>query len=227
MVSCVFSIGLHQIVAFAAQENLALFAFLEFFESHHVHGAHGFDARLHFVVTRFGGDQFFADQQLAFLRHQFFGLRVQFGYAGLAQIIAVGIVARFFDLALASLRAKFVKRLPFAAQRFVELAGARTRFVPFLFERCFQFLRRVLFPCADLPLATQAARKRPRGLFSPAAARRVAGAEQSCARPPAAISSDETLFGGLRAGKALGHRGQFFAPRHHLFLERLEIAAQL
>ena len=54
--------GLHEVVAFAAQETFALLAFLKFLERHHVDRAHGFDARLHFVVIRFGGDELFADQ---------------------------------------------------------------------------------------------------------------------------------------------------------------------
>ena len=69
---------LHQVVAFPPQKLLALFAFLEFLERHHIHRPHGFHARFHFVVIRFGGDQILADQQLRFLRHQFFRLRIQF-----------------------------------------------------------------------------------------------------------------------------------------------------
>ena len=57
--------GLHEVVALAPQEVLALLAFLEFLERHHVDRAHGFDARLHFVVVGFGGDQIFAGEQLA------------------------------------------------------------------------------------------------------------------------------------------------------------------
>ena len=57
--------GSDQVVAFAAQERVALLAFLEFLERHHVDRAHGVDAGFHFVVAGFGGDQIFADQQLA------------------------------------------------------------------------------------------------------------------------------------------------------------------
>ena len=54
--------GLHEVVALAPQEVFALLAFLEFLKRHHVDRAHGLDARFHFVVTRFSGDQLFTDQ---------------------------------------------------------------------------------------------------------------------------------------------------------------------
>ena len=123
--------GLHEIVALAAHKTFALLAFLEFLERHHVDGAHGFDARLHLVEIRFGGDQLFADEKLRFLGDQFLGLRIQFGDAALAEIVAVGIVAGFFDLALAALGAKLVERLAAAAQCFFDLSGARACFGPF------------------------------------------------------------------------------------------------
>ena len=55
--------GSDQVVAFAAQESVALLAFLEFLERHHVDRAHGVDAGFHFVVIGFGGDEIFADQR--------------------------------------------------------------------------------------------------------------------------------------------------------------------
>ena len=205
---------------------LALFALLEFFERHHVHRAHRFHARLHFVVIRLGCDQLFADQELALLRHQFFRLRVQFGHAGLAQIVAVGIIARFFDLALASLGAQLVERLPLAAQRFIELAGARARFVPFLFERRFQFLGAHFFLAQIFHLQRKLlARGLKVGLFLKQRAVLLVQRDRSLARQRHLLH--EPLLGGLRAGKALGHRGKCFALRHHLLLQRLEIAAQL
>ena len=34
-------------------------------------------------------------------------------------------------------------------------------------------------------------------------------------------------LGGFRAGQPFRHRGQFFAPRHHVFLHRLKVITQL
>ena len=218
---------LHQVVALAAQEAFALLAFLKFLERHHVHRAHRFDARLHFVVVRFGGDQFFADQQLRCLRHQFFGLRVQFGDAGLAQVVAVGIVARLFDLALAALGAKLVERLALAAQRFVELAGARPRFVPFLFERRFllfeaDFLRAQLFGLLRKLLAGGL-----RARTFPAAARRAAAAKRIDALVRLRDFSARRCSTDFGAREAFGHGGQLFAARDHAFLQSLKIVAQV
>ena len=114
--------GGDQVVAFAAQESVALLTFLEFLEGHHVDRAHGVDPGFHFVVAGFGGDEIFADQELTLLqRDEFFGLRVQFSDAGLAQIIAVGVVARFFDLVLVALGPQFFERGPLAAKFFIEM----------------------------------------------------------------------------------------------------------
>ena len=169
--------GLDQVVALAPQEFFALLAFLEFFERHHVHRAHRFDARLHFVVIRFGGDQIFADQQLRFLRHQFFGLRVQFRHAGLAEVVAVRIVARLFDLALAALGAKLVEGLPLAAQRFVELSGAGRALRPILFRAQLSVPRaRVFFAAKVFRLLRELLAGGFEIRFSPEAARRAAAA---------------------------------------------------
>jgi hypothetical protein len=73
----------------AAQERIALFALLIFLERHHVHRAHGLDARFHFIEVRLGGDESFARQQDGLLANQFLGLRVEFSDAGLTEIIAV------------------------------------------------------------------------------------------------------------------------------------------
>ena len=103
-----------------------------------IHGAHGVDARFHFVVISFGSDQILADHHIRFVRHQFFRLCVQFRHAGLAQIIAIRVIARLLDLALAAPSAlilNLIEHLSFASHRFIQLNGSRTRLAPFGFEQ--------------------------------------------------------------------------------------------
>ena len=69
--------GLQQVLALAAQEFESLLALVVFLERHHVHRAHGFDARLHLAVLGVGGGQFVAGQQDGLLGEQVFGLGVQ------------------------------------------------------------------------------------------------------------------------------------------------------
>ena len=66
MACCVSADGLEQVVAFARQEGEALLALVELFESHHVDGAHGFDALLHLAVIRFRGGELFAGHKRGF-----------------------------------------------------------------------------------------------------------------------------------------------------------------
>ena len=91
--------GLQQVVALARQEGEALLAFVEFLQRHHVHRAHGLDALFHFAIAGFGGRQFFAAHERSFRGDQVLGLRVHFRHAGLAQMLAVGIVAGLLDFA--------------------------------------------------------------------------------------------------------------------------------
>ena len=116
--------------------------------------------------------------------------------------------------------------MPLAAQRFIELAGAGSRFVPFLFERRFQFLSANFFLAQIFHLQRQLlAGGFEVGLFLKQRAVLLVQRDRSLARQRHFLH--EPLLGGLRAGKALGHRAKCFALRHHLLLQRLEIAAQL
>ena len=58
--------GLEEIIAFTGQERESLLALVELFESHHVDGAHGFDALLHFAIIRFRDGEFFAGHEGGF-----------------------------------------------------------------------------------------------------------------------------------------------------------------
>ena len=81
--------GFEKVVAFARQEREALVALVELFESHHVDGAHGLDALFHFAVIRFRDGEFFAGHEGGFGGDQVLGLRVDFGHAGFAEMLAV------------------------------------------------------------------------------------------------------------------------------------------
>ncbi len=81
--------GFEQVVALARQEREALVALVELFESHHVDGAHGFDALLHFAVIRFRDGEFFASHKGGFRGDQVLGLRIDFRHASFAEMLAV------------------------------------------------------------------------------------------------------------------------------------------
>ena len=106
------------------------------------------------------------------------------------------------------------------------MAGARARFVPFLFERCFQFLGANFFLAQIFHLQRKLlARGFEVGLFLKQRAVLLVQCDRSLARQRHLLH--EPLLGGFRARKTLGHRGKCFALRHHLLLQRMEIAAQL
>ena len=73
----------------------------------------------------------------------------------MAEVVAVGIVAGFFDLPLAAVGAKLVERSPARAQRFFELPGARAGLNPFGFERGFQLLEARFFATEILGLQSE------------------------------------------------------------------------
>ena len=154
MVSCVFSIDCEQVVSLAPQELFALLALAVFLERHHVDRAHRLDPRLHLVVVRFRRDEILADQQVRpSLRNQFLGLRVELRHASLAQIIAVGVVARSFDLSLAAFGAQLFQRLALAPQFLIDLAGARASPPPTLAPALPSALASAPFRRADRPPA--------------------------------------------------------------------------
>src|SRR5271156_2574149 len=218
--------GRHQIIPLPPQESIALLALLEFLQRHHVHRTHGVHARLHLVVIRFRRDQLLARQQLRFLGHQFFRLRVQFRHARLPQIIAVRIVPRLLDLPLPPLRPQFIQRLSLPAHILIELRRPRPRPFPFRSQRRLQFFQPRL-------LRTQLRNLHPQLLAGTLELRffqqhpRVLLLQRSHALAGQRQFRDQGLLGRLRSRKPLGHRRQFFAPRHHLLLQRLEILAQL
>ena len=189
MVSCVFWIDCTRSSRSRRRKLFALLAFLEFFERHHVHRAHRFDARLHLVVVRFGRDQVLAHELLILLRHQLFGLRVQFGDARLPQVIAVRVVARLFDLALAALGAKFVERLALAAQRFFDLRRCACEPVPIRLRAPPSALRGAAFPSEVPRPAARSARRSLRSWLSPRAGPRAAVCNESTRSVACAISS--------------------------------------
>jgi hypothetical protein len=126
---------LQQVIALASEEGEALLALVELFERHHVHRAHGLDARLHVAVVGFCHRQFFAGNERCFGGNQIFGLCVHFGHARFAQVLAVGIVARAIDFRVAALIAQLVQRLASHAQLVFHLGYAGPVGLPLCFQR--------------------------------------------------------------------------------------------
>ena len=161
------------------------------------------------------------------LRHQIFRLCVQFRDAGLAQVIAVGLVARLFDLTLAALAAELVERLPLAraATRPDDLRGTARPPIPFrapLFA-----LPGAVFPRAAIPACCASCSQDDFEfrLFLQQS-RALLLKRRRRARCACAISLRQALLDRLRAGEPFGDGGELFAAGNHALLQALKIAAR-
>src|SRR5947209_5797654 len=149
----------------------------------------------------------------------------ELGQGGLAQVIAVGIVAGVLDLVVATLAAQVFERLAGVAQSIVHVSGAIASLVPVALEPGAARFEARLFGAEGLQLLLELS-----GLGIHCRALRLQGGEllAESGLPPLdlLLLLAEAGGKGFRAGQAFEKRGVFGAEAAGLFLVRLELLAE-